>query len=151
MIEIGTIDGAVVHQLVVRDRRISSRAGRVAPPDCALRFATATQGVRTFVSRRTISHLLRGLEAGTIRVDGNPLLLLWFYDLAQRILPLGERARWTTPPAPYVEPSTAAPWAARVIREPVAEALDPAWEAAARQRAKLKMLRVAAGEPTLEL
>jgi hypothetical protein len=42
------------------------------------------------------------------------------------------------------------PWAARITREPVATELDPTWENAARQRAKLKMMRVVAGEPTLE-
>jgi hypothetical protein len=70
--------------------------------------------------------------------------------MTQRVAPLGERLRWKTPPGAYVTPSPTVAWAKRITREPVAMELDPSWEGARRQRDKLKIMRVAAGEPTLE-
>ena len=147
--EISSEDGVARH-FVFRDHRVSSHAGKAPSADCVLRFATAWQGFRTFVSRHTVTRLIDGLTSGTVTLQGNAFRLLWFYELSQRLVPLAEKVGWGTPPGAYRAPSTDAPWAKRITREPVAVALDPGWEAAVRQRAKLKMTRVAAGEPTLE-
>ena len=147
--EISSGDGVARH-FVFRDRRVSSHVGKAPTADCVLGFATASQGFRTFVSRHTVTRLIDGLTSGTITLQGNAFRLLWFYELSQRLVPLAGKVGWGTPPDAYRAPSTDAPWARRVTREPVAIALDPAWEAAVRQRAKLKMMRVAGGEPTLE-
>jgi hypothetical protein len=147
--EISTEDG-VAHHFVFRGRRVSSHSGKAPAADCRLRFASASRGLRTLVSRHTVSQLLNGVVDGTIVIEGNAFHLLWFYEMTQRVVPLAERVSFPTPPGAYVAPSTTAAWAKRITREPVATALDPAWEGAVRQRAKLKMMRVAAGEPTLE-
>ena len=149
VIEIATDDG-VAHHFVFRGGRASSHAGRAAAADCVLRFATASQAVRTLLARHTVSHLVAGLLDGTVSVRGNPFHLLWFADLAQQIVPTAARLRWSTPPNAYVAPNPALAAAKRITREPAVSALDPGWTEAARAREKLVMIRVAAGEPSKE-
>jgi hypothetical protein len=149
VVEISSDDG-VAHHYVFRDRRVSSHAGSAPVPDCVLRFATAAQGVRALVSRHTVSHLVAGLLEGTISVRGNAFQLLWFAELTQQVLPIAARVPWATPPGAYVAPNPALAAAKRITREPALAALDPTWADAARARAKLTMMRVAAGEPTKE-
>ena len=149
VVEIASDDG-VAHHYVFRDRRVWSRAGKAPAPDCALRFATAAQGARALTSRHTVTHLVAGLLEGTVSIRGNPLLLNWFADLTQRVVPNGATVRWGTPPGAYVAPSDTVAAAERITREPPAAALDPQWQGAVRNRAKLTMMRVAAGEPTKE-
>jgi len=149
VVEIATDDG-VAHHFVFRDRYVSSRPGYAAAADCALRFATAAHAIRALTSRRSISHLVAGMLDGTVSIRGNPFVLMWFSDLTQRVVPIAARTRWATPPGAYVAPSTTAAGAARITREPAAGELDPSWDGAIRNRAKLTMMRVAAGEPTKE-
>jgi hypothetical protein len=149
VIEIAT-DGGVAHHFVFRDRLASGRAGSAAAPDCVLRFATASQAVRTLLARHNVSHLVAGLLDGTVSIRGNPFHLLWFADLAQQIVPTAARLRWATPPGRYVAHDPTLPAAKRITREPAVSALDPAWTEAARAREKLVMMRVAAGEPAKE-
>jgi len=149
VLEIATDDGVARHY-VFRNRRVSSRAGKASASDCALRFATAAQGARALTSRHTVTHLVAGLLEGTVSIRGNPLLLNWFADLTQRVVPSGATVRWGTPPGAYVAPSDTVAAAERITREPPAAALDPQWQGAVRNRAKLTMMRVAAGEPTKE-
>ena len=149
VVEIATADGVAYHY-VFRDRTVSSYPGSATTPDCVLRFATTGQALETFLSRQAVSKLYQGLVDGSVTIQGNPFHVLWFYDLTQWVVPIAARPSWGTPPGAYKEPSNTVPWAKRITREPVATELDPKWEAAVRQRAKLKMMRVAAGEPTLE-
>jgi hypothetical protein len=149
VIGIETKDG-VAHRFIFRDRAMTSVSGSKPGADCVLRFATSIQALATLLSRHAIARLYQGLLDGTITIEGNPFHVLWFYDLTQRVVPLAARPAWTTPPGAYIVPSTTAPWSASITREPVALELDPAWQDAARQRAKLKMMRVVAGEPTLK-
>ena len=149
VVEIASDDG-VAHHYVFRDRRVSSRAGKAARPDCALCFATAAQGVRALTARHGVSHLVAGLLDGTVSIEGDPLMLLWFADLTQRVAPIAAKVRWATPPGAYVAPSTTLTAAKRITREPAATELDPSWSAAVASRAKLTMMRVAAGEPPKE-
>ena len=149
VVEIATGDG-VAHHYVFRDRGVTSHAGSAPSPDCVLRFATASQALAILLSRQAIHKLYQGLVDGSITVQGNPFHALWFYDLTQWVVPLAQRTSWATPPGAYKAPSTTAPWASRITREPVATELDPSAEGAVRRRATLKMMRVAAGEPTLE-
>ena len=149
VIEIATLDGVARHY-VCRNRTMNSVSGSHPSPDCALRFATSKQALLTLTSRRATNRLYAGLVDGSITISGNPFHALWFYDLTQWVIPLAARPSWATPPGRYVKPNTTAAWAKRVTREPVATELDPRWTDAALQRAKLKMMRVVAGEPALE-
>jgi hypothetical protein len=149
VVEIATDDGVAQHY-AFRNRLVSSHAEKAGKADCRLRFATAAQGIRTLTSRQPVSHLVAGLLDGTVSIEGNPFHLLWFSDLTQRVAPIAATVRWETPPGAYLAPSTTIAAAKRITREPAAAELDPAWQSAARSRAKLTMMRVAAGEPTLE-
>lgn len=149
VLEISSRDG-VAHHFVFRDRRVSSRSGKADAPDYTLEFATAKQGFETFLSRSAITRLYTGILDGTIVTRGNAFHLLWFYDLTQRVVPLAKPVHWGTPPGAYTKPNTVAGWTKRVTREPVATELDANWTGAVQQRAKLLMMRVAAGEPTKE-
>jgi hypothetical protein len=149
VVGIETKDG-VSHRFIFRNRTMTSASGSAPPADCVLRFATSSQALATLLSRHTVTRLYEALLDGSVTIEGNPFRVLWFYDLTQWVVPLAARPSWTTPPGAYKVPSTTVPWAARISREPVATELDPTWQDAARQRAKLKMMRVVAGEPTLE-
>jgi hypothetical protein len=149
VVGIETKDG-VAHRFIFRDRTMTSASGSAPAADCVLRFATSSQALATLLSRHAVTRLYEGLLDGSVTIEGNPFQVLWFYDLTQWVVPLAARPSWTAPPGAYTAPSTTVPWAERITREPVATELDPTWEDAARQRAKLKMMRVATGEPTLE-
>src|SRR5262249_50600454 len=149
VVGIETMDG-VAHRFVFRNRMISSTSGSEPKADCVIRFATSSQAFATLTARNATSLLYQGYLDGTLEIEGNPFHALWFYDLTQWVAPLAARPSWSTPPGAYTTPSTTASWAARITREPVASELDSKWKSAAQSRAKLKMMRVAAGEPTLE-
>jgi hypothetical protein len=148
VIAIETGDG-VAHRFVFRARGMTSRSGREPAADCTIRFATARQALAALISRSAMSRIYDGALDGTVTIEGNPFHAMWFYDLTQCVVPLAARPAWSTPPGAYVEPNTTAAWAKRITREPVAAELDAKWEDAARNRAKLKMMRVVAGEPAL--
>jgi hypothetical protein len=148
VIGIETGDG-VAHRLVFRARAMTSRSGGVPAADCTIRFANSRQALAALTSRNAMSRIYGGVLDGTVGIEGNPFHAMWFYDLTQWVVPLAARPTWSTPPGAYVEPNTIAAWAKRVTREPAAAELDPKWEGAARNRAKLKMMRVVAGEPAL--
>jgi len=148
VIGIETGDG-VAHRFVFRARAMTSESGHEASADCTIRFVSSRQALVALASRSAMSRIYEGVLDGTVRIDGNPFHAMWFYDLTQWVVPLAARPAWSTPPGAYVEPDTIAAWAKRITREPVAAELDPKWEGAARNRAKLKMMRVVAGEPAL--
>jgi hypothetical protein len=139
----------VAHRFMFRAGGMTSRSGREPAADCTIRFANARQALATLISRNAMSRIYDGVLDGTVTIEGNPFHAMWFYDLTQWVVPLAARPVWSTPPDAYVVPNTTAAWAKRIIREPVAAELDSKWEDAARNRAKLKMMRVVAGESAL--
>jgi len=146
-------DDGVAHHYAFRDRRVAGRAGRAAQPACSLRFATARQGFACLTARDGPQRLVQGLFDGSISVEGNPALLLWFQGLPGALLPdalvaLSPPLRLpATPPGAYRVPKPSSPASRFITREAAVAELDPEWRSAARQRAKLRMLRTAAGKP----
>lgn len=119
-------------------------------PDTSVRFGRAWDGIRALVSTRTVAHIVEGMNYGDTRLDGNPVLLLWFHGLTRTVLPIGSSRRPRTrhlPPIKARDPERHAPWSARITREPVLDELDPTWTAAWQARAKLLQVRAPAGEP----
>jgi hypothetical protein len=146
-IALETGDG-VRHRFVVRDRAISSDGGASKRPDLVLRIASASQALGIFLSPRGVGKLLAGIVEGTVEVEGDLYLLLWFDARLQTVLPLREPIRRPARfPGAYVRPSDAVAAARSITREPPKAELDADWEAAWAQRRKLLMMRVAAGEP----
>ncbi len=147
VVEIATADG-VAHHFVFRDHQMTSHFGHAERADCVLRFGSQSQALGVLLSRHALGGIYAGILDGSISIQGNPFQALWFYDLTQWVVPLKASVAWGTPPGAYVQPSTTVTWAKRITREPVALGLD--WKAAEAPRAKLKMWRVAAGEPALD-
>jgi hypothetical protein len=148
-VEICTDDG-VAHHYEFRNRRVRSRPGVAKNPACSLRFATSRQGVSCLIRRAGPQRLMSGLLDGSISVDGNIQLLLWFQGLPHAIVPITPVPHLpSTPPGAYVAPDPSSTVAGRIIREPSVTELDPSWEAAVRQRQKIVLIRAADRQPHL--
>ena len=146
--EISTEGGVARHwRFEGASHRVSSHRGRIADPDCAIRFATAAVAVRTLVAGDPAAPD-NAIEAGTMRIHGSPSLAHWFAGLTKRLTMMG---RWRVArrplPHPYVQHDPSNQMARFITVEPPQHELDPSWEAAWKQRAKLAVVRVPAGEP----
>lgn len=131
-------------------RTVSLEPMSEARPDTSVRFGRAWDGIRALVSTRTVAHIVEGMNYGNTRLDGNPVLLLWFHGLTRTVLPIGSSRRPRKrhlPPIGVREPERHAPWSTRITREPVLDVLDPTWTAAWEARAKLLQVRAPSGEP----
>jgi hypothetical protein len=130
--------------------RVSSHPGRAIDPDCAMRFADAAVALRTLVASGPAA-ADEAITSGTLRIEGSAALGLWFAGLAKRLTMLGRwRVRRMPLPGPYLRPDPSSRVARFITVEPAQRELDPGWEAAWRQRAKLAVVRVPAGEPPQE-
>ena len=149
VVEIASGDGVsrqFVFEAASRTMRSSARQRR--RPDVELRFATARDGLRALLSPRAVGRIIEGATYGETRLDGNVQLVLWFYGLTRVVLPIGRSSRPRRAiPVPVRGQETTAPYAARIVREPAVEGLDPEWTAAWTARARTHQLRVGAGEP----
>lgn len=117
-------------------------------PDCALRFATAREGVLTLLSPRAVAKIVEGANSGATRIEGNPVLILWFHGLTRIVAPIGRTRRPRRPaPAPMRAPERSADYATRIVREPAVDELARDWPQAWAAREKLLMLRAPAGDP----
>jgi hypothetical protein len=150
VIALATKDGAAYH-FVVSGRRIKGRRGQPARADFTLRFTSAVQALRCLLSPASVGKILNGILDRSIEHDGSLVLLLWFDGRVQQVAPLREpirrRARL---PGAYVIPRRDIVAGSMITREPAQQTLDADWAAAWRQRNKLLIMRVAAGEPQAE-
>lgn len=136
-----------VHHFVFAPGSVARRSGPAQQADVALAFDSPGLGLRCFLSPHILQKLFDNLQAGRIETQGNLYLLLWFQGLAQQVFPLARvPALPATPPEPYVKHAPGPAVAARITREPVADELDPEWQAAHEARGKTFMVRVARGE-----
>jgi hypothetical protein len=146
--EISSEDGVARHwRFDGAARRVSSQSGHAADPDCALRFADAAAAVRTLLTDDPAA-VEEAIETGTLRIDGSALVADWFAGMIKRLTMIG---RWRVErrplPHPYVHHDPSSRAARFLTVEPSEHELDPSWDAAWRQRAKLAVVRVPAGEP----
>lgn len=147
LLEIRSADGArQQYRLHASTRRLTlPRPGQRA--ECTLTFPTAREGLRALLSPRAIGRIVEGMNTGGTRIDGNPVLLLWFYGLTRIVAPIGRSRRPRRPaPVPIRTPERDAAWAKRIIREPSVAELSREWPEAWAAREKLLQLRAAAGE-----
>ena len=88
---------------------------------------------------------------GTVRLEGDRQVLLWFDGLARRIASAGwaGSSRRVLPGA-YLAHDPAANGVEKIEIEPAVRQLDPCWTAAWRSRARLWIVRGACGEPLQE-
>jgi len=151
LFEIASDDGVARRfGLHAATRTISLEAVSEQRPDTTVRFGCALDGIRTLVSTRTTARIVEGMNYGNTRLEGNPVLLLWFHALTRTVVPIGSTRRprlWRLPPIKVREPERHAPWAARITREPAIDQLDPTWQEAWVAREKLLQVRACNGEP----
>jgi hypothetical protein len=148
LLEIGSDDGArQQYRLHAATRRLTLPRHPAQRAECTLTFPTARVGLRIVLSRRTIGRLVEDTNFGGTRIDGNPVLMLWFHGLTRIVAPIGSTRRPRRPaPVPVRAPERNAPWAKRIIREPPVRELSRDWPEAWAARQKLLQLRAPAGE-----
>jgi hypothetical protein len=152
IVEISADDGVAQHRDFDRQRRcVYSSPGRAGAPDCAVRFATSGQALRDLTSPRAIDRIMGEMGHGTVRLEGDRQVLLWFAGLARRIAPAGwaGSSRRVLPGA-YLAHDPAANGVEKIEIEPPVRQLDPCWTAAWASRARLWIVRGACGEPLQE-
>jgi hypothetical protein len=148
LIEVRSEDGARrQYRFHAETRRMTLPRRPVKRAECTLIFPTARDGVRALLSPRAIGRIVEGINTGEVRIDGNPVLLLWFHGLTRIVAPIGRSRRPRRPaPVPIRAPERDAPWAKRIIREPPVAELSRDWPQAWAAREKLLQIRAAAGE-----
>lgn len=151
-VEISTDDGVARHWVFDSQRRqVSVSAGRAQAPDFALRFTSSGRALRDLTSPRAIDRILGGLTDGAVQLEGNHLILVWFYGLIRNLVAIGPAGPARQPlPGAYVAPDPAATGVEKITIEPAVRQLDPSWTGAWNARAKLWIVRGANGEPLRE-
>jgi hypothetical protein len=150
LIEIRSEDGARrQYRFEAATRRMTLPRRPVDRAECTLIFPTARDGARALLSPRAIGRIVDGMNTSEVRIDGNPVLLLWFHGLTRIVAPIGPARRprrASQSRVPIRAPERDAPWAKRIIREPPVAELSRDWPQAWAAREKLLQIRAAAGE-----
>ena len=84
-IQIGT-DLGVARQIVVNNGQIDTVSGDEQKADFILQFADSEQGVKTLI-KGDPSAFMTGMQNGTIKMEGDFSLLVWFNQVARLIQP----------------------------------------------------------------
>lgn len=145
-VEIGSADG-VRHRYVLSAGGVTSCPGWADSPDVRLCFDNARLGLRTLVSPHAVGRIVRALLDRSAEYEGNAVLVLWFFGLTRFVLPIARTAPLRTPlPDAYLQHDPRSRVAARIVREPETDTLDPNWHAAHQAHARMVMIRGSAGE-----
>jgi hypothetical protein len=151
-VEISADDGVAQHWDFDRQRRcVYSSPRRAGRADCALRFASSGQALRDLTSPHAIDRIMAGIGHGSVRLEGDPRVLLWFDGLARRVVSAGwADSSHRVLPGAYLAHDPAANGVEKIEIEPAVRQLDPCWTAAWAARARLWIVRGACGEPLQE-
>jgi hypothetical protein len=150
LVEIGTDDGVRQQfQLHGTNRKMTLPRRPVEQAECTLTFPTSREGLRALLSTKAIGRILEGVYTGNTRIDGNPVLLLWFHGLTRIVAPIGTTRRPRRRERVHVPvrlPEYDLPYARRIVREPVVNELTSQWPRAWVARSKLLQIRSTTGE-----
>lgn len=96
-IQIGT-DLGVARQILVNNGQIDTVSGDAEKADFILQFADSEQGVRTLLKGDPTA-FMTGMQNGTIKMEGDFGLLVWFNKVAKLIppklpKPVQEKVKW---------------------------------------------------------
>lgn len=141
--------GGVAHHFVftAANRRMASRPGPATAPTVALRYESAWHMIACLLSTRCVGRIHGALLSRRAEVDGNAVLLLWFYPLTRLVMPYARQRPARAPlPGILAAPDPHSRVAARTLREPAVAELDPAWAGAADRRARMAIMRAAGGD-----
>ncbi len=83
-IQIAT-DAGFARQILVNNGKVETVAGAPQPADFTLQFADSDQGVKTLIKGEP-SAFMTGMQNGSIKMEGDFSLLVWFNKVA-RLLP----------------------------------------------------------------
>ena len=84
-IQIGTDEG-LARQIVVNNGHIDTLSGDAEKADFILQFADSEQGVKTLM-KGDPSAFMTGMQNGSIKMEGDFSLLVWFNKVARLIPP----------------------------------------------------------------
>lgn len=146
--EISTDDG-VARQWVFdhHRRRVTTSAGSPNTADHTLRFTSSREALRVLASPNPVDRMADALYRETARIEGHPLIPVWFFSLLRAFVPIGQTAqRHRALPGAYVSHDPASNGNEDIIIEPAVSLLDPRWTNAWSARAKLWIVRGANGE-----
>ncbi|MFT4020414.1 MAG: SCP-2 sterol transfer family protein [Acinetobacter sp.] len=83
-IQIST-DAGFARQIIVNQGQVETVAGQPQPADFTLQFKDSDQGVKTLI-KGDPSAFMTGMQEGSIKMEGDFSLLVWFNKVA-RLLP----------------------------------------------------------------
>ncbi|MTI13086.1 helicase [Sansalvadorimonas verongulae] len=84
--EISSDDG-VCRSFTVKNNTVSSRGGKAQAPEFCLRFQSAQEGFSALTAKNAQLAFMKGIQDKTIRVEGNPMSLMWFQSIAAMVVP----------------------------------------------------------------
>lgn len=84
-IQIGT-DLGVARQIIINHGQVDTVAGNAEAADFTLQFADSEQGVKTLM-KGDPTVFMTGMQNGTIKMEGDFSLLVWFNKVAKLIPP----------------------------------------------------------------
>ncbi len=84
-IQIGT-DLGVARQIIINNGQIDTVAGTPEKADFILQFADSEQGVKTLIKGDPTA-FMTGMQNGSIKMEGDFSLLVWFNQVARLIPP----------------------------------------------------------------
>ncbi len=79
-------DGGMARQIMVDHGKISTQAGQTIPADFILQFADSELGIKTLLKGDPTA-FITGMQTGSIKMEGDFALLVWFNQVAKLIPP----------------------------------------------------------------
>lgn len=79
-------DGGIARQILVNHGKVSTRSGSLAPADFVLQFRDSDLAVSTLLQADP-ALLMHGMQNGSIKMQGDFALLVWFNQVATFIPP----------------------------------------------------------------
>jgi hypothetical protein len=146
--EISTDDG-VARQWVFDNhrRRVTTSARSPNTADYTLRFTSSRQALRVLASPDAVDRMADELYRETARIEGHPLIPVWFFSLMRTFIPIGRATGYhRVLPGAYLTHDPASNGNEKIVIEPAVNQLDPRWANAWSGRAKLWIIRGANGE-----
>ena len=84
--EISSDDG-VYRSFTVKDNKVTSSRKKAQDPEFCLRFQSAQEGFAALTAKNAQLAFMKGIQDKTIRVEGNPMSLMWFQGIAVMVVP----------------------------------------------------------------
>lgn len=85
--QLHTLDGKVARHFIVRNQRITSKAGQAPEPAFAIGFKDAAYGFATMTAKNKQLAFMQGIQNKDIQIQGNPALVMWFQGLTKYLAP----------------------------------------------------------------